>query len=90
MLTVIVLWLIAVAWLVANGIYAEKPSLQYGRRRTLVAWMFVGGCAGAAAGLAAPALSLPGAILGAVAAGLVVRSLVPVREPDAASPSTIT
>ena len=78
MLTVIVLWLLAVAWLVANGLFAEKPSPQYRRRRTLVTWMFLGGCAGALVGLAGPAFSLPGSIFGAMAAGLAARSLVTV------------
>ncbi|MDN6887231.1 hypothetical protein QMO14_26975 [Variovorax sp. CAN2819] len=90
MLTVIVLWLLAVAWLVANGMFAEKPSPQYRRRRSLLAWMFLGGCAGALGGLAGPAFSLPGAIFGAVAAGFVARSLVPLRKPDPGVETTTT
>jgi hypothetical protein len=88
MLTVIVLWLLAVAWLVANGMFAEKPSPQYWRRRTLVACMFLGGCTGALAGLAGPGFSLAGSIVGAAAAGFVARSLVAVRKPALGAETT--
>ncbi|MGJ7525109.1 hypothetical protein [Variovorax sp. GB1P17] len=76
MFTVMVLWLVAVAWLVANGMYAQKPSPRYRRRRTLLSWIFLGGCAGALAGLAGAGFSLPGAIVGAVVAGLIARKFV--------------
>jgi hypothetical protein len=76
MLTVVVLWLIAIAWLVANGVFAQKPLPRYRRRRALWAWIFLGACAGALAGLASANLSLPGAIAGAVLAGFVAGKFI--------------
>lgn len=76
MFTVVVLWLLAVAWLVANGMFAQKPSPCYRRRRALLSWIFLGGCAGALAGLAGAGFSLPGAVAGAIVAGLIARKLV--------------
>lgn len=76
MFTVVVLWLIAIAWLVANGMFAQKPLPHYRRRRALLTWIFLGGCVGALAGLAGPAFSLPGSIVGALVAGLIARKFV--------------
>jgi len=76
MFTVVVLWLLAIAWLVANGMFAQKPLPHYRRRRALLAWIFLGACAGALAGLASANLSLPGSIAGAVLGGLVAGKFI--------------
>jgi len=77
MLTVIFLWAIAVAWLISNGLYAEKRSSLHRRQRTAWSAAFIGGCAGSLAGLLASRLSLPGAIVASVAACLIARALLP-------------
>lgn len=74
MFTVVVLWLLAIAWLVANGMFTQKPLPHYRRRRALLTWIFLGACAGALAGLASANFSLPGAIAGAILAGVVARA----------------
>lgn len=72
MFTVMVLWVIAIAWLIANGMFVQKPVWLYRRRRAVLAWVFFGGCVGALAGVAEARFSLPASILGAAVAGWVV------------------
>ncbi|MGJ7557662.1 hypothetical protein ACSFBX_28860 [Variovorax sp. RB2P76] len=82
MFTTVILWLIAIGWLVANGMWAQKPSPLYARRRSVWAWAFAGGCVGALAGVAAGHFAFAGALLASVVAGLVATRLTRVR-PDA-------
>lgn len=75
MFTVVVLWGLAVAWVIANGVFVQKPVWLYRRRRALLAWVLFGGCVGALAGLlghGGQRFSLPASVLGAVVAGWVV------------------
>lgn len=75
MFTTVILWVIAIGWLVANGMWAQKPSRPYARRRSAWAWALAGACAGALAGWALGRVPFAGAILGGVLAGLVARRL---------------
>jgi len=47
MATLIVLWLIAVALLVANGMFSQKRCGRYRQWRAALSWALVGGCIGA-------------------------------------------
>jgi outer membrane lipoprotein SlyB len=68
--TTVILWLIAIGWLVANGMWAQKPSRAYARRRSVWAWALAGGCVGALAGWALAGLPFAGALAGAFAGAL--------------------
>ncbi len=65
---VIVLWMIAVAWLVSNGVLADTPSHARRRKRATLSWALVGACAGSLLGLTGLAPAIVGAIPGAVVA----------------------
>jgi hypothetical protein len=73
--TTVILWLVAIGWLVANGLWAQKPSRLHARWRSVWAWALAGGCVGALAGWALAGLALAGALAGSVAAGLVAGRL---------------
>lgn len=75
MFTTVVLWVIAIGWLVANGMWAQRPSPVYARRRAVWAWVLLGACIGAAAGWAVGHLAFAGALLGGAVAGLVAGQL---------------
>lgn len=79
MFTTVILWLIAIGWLVANGMWAQKPSPAYARRRSVWAWALAGGCVGALAGWALAASPFAGSLLGSVVAGLVAGRLTRAR-----------
>ena len=81
---VIFLWVIAVAWLVINGVLADTPSNARRRKRATLSWAFVGACAGSLVGLAGLAPALVGAIPGAVVAYLIASRMLQRRaDPDA-------
>ena len=65
---VIFLWVIAVAWLVTNGVLADTPSSARRRKRATLSWAFAGACGGSLVGLTGLAPALVGAMAGAVVA----------------------
>lgn len=75
MFTTVILWVIAIGWLVARGLWAQKPSGLHARWRSMWAWALAGGCAGALVASAMGGPPFVGAILAAVVAGLVGRRL---------------
>jgi len=68
MFFLIVLFVIAAAWFVANGKYQSTQLWKYRRMRAAFAWAFVGAVVGSSFGIAgmgsAIAGTLPGAIVG--------------------------
>lgn len=72
MFTVVILVILAACWLVANGKYDSTKMWRYRRMRSAFSWAFVGACVGSYFGVAgmgsAIAGTIPGAIVGYLAA----------------------
>ncbi len=77
MFTTVILWVIAIGWLVANGLWAQKRSVLHARWRRAWAWALAGGCAGAAVavlvGGTGPVGAMPGAVVAWVVSTLIGR-----------------
>jgi hypothetical protein len=65
-LSLIVCWCVAVAWIIARGVRVQKPSPGRARVQAAIAWSFFGALLGAVVGTVGSGLPAAVAIAGAV------------------------
>jgi uncharacterized protein YqgC (DUF456 family) len=73
---IIVLFVVAAAWFVANNKYVSTGTWKYRRMRAAYAWAFIGAIIGSSFGVAGMGSAIAGTIPGAIVGYLIASNLM--------------